>query len=154
MKKSILTAATGAVLIFLAVACTNPVASTLNASNWGLVGSWARSTYMVGFAMPTQCYLLTIRSDGSFRSIDAPSAATVIDGTYQLGNVRTEGNTRTYQVVFQWGISPMVMTAGALVKITDGAQFEVLTYNPYTAAVPTTFNPGDPSLYYTSFTRQ
>ncbi len=153
MKRTILTAASGVVLIFLAVACTNPVASTLNASNWGLVGSWARSTYMVGFAVPTQCYLLTIRSDGSFRSIDAPSAATVVDGTYQLGDVRTEGNTRTYQVVFQWG-SPMVMTAGALVRITDGTQFEVLTNNPYNGTVPTTFNPSNPSLLYTSFTRQ
>ena len=100
---AVLLPAFGAMLVSIAVACTNPVADTLGASNWGLVGSWTNPAYNASYSLP-KCNVLTMNEDGSFRSSIAGGGASS-SGTYKVDSVSTSGGVRLYRIHFVWGMS-------------------------------------------------
>lgn len=82
-----LVSAAAAMALSLTVACTNVVADTLGASNWGLVGNWIFSGYAPASPpTPMVCYALSLSSDGTFTATGGGYPAAT--GTYKVEDVR------------------------------------------------------------------
>jgi hypothetical protein len=141
VKASLLGLIAAAVLL-AAAACANPVAAALNASNWGLVGTWVNPSYPLSY-LP-QCYQFTIYANGTILSTDQ-AQTTSSSATYTVTSASLSGNVRTYKVYLVIGISQSY----ALVRITNGTAFESQSN---TFSYPTFIDTFDPS--YATYTLQ
>jgi hypothetical protein len=135
IKVAILAVVAAAVLV-AAAACANPVALALNSSSWGLVGTWGNPGYGAYAVSPTQCAVLELRADGTFKATSTGSIA----GTYTIGTVTVTGNTRVYQIRFD---IPTPTTLYVLARITDGTTYESVSSMTFT--YPTSISAADGS---------
>lgn len=148
----ILLAAAATLFLALASGCTNQVADTLGAPNWGLVGSWVFDGYApTGAPTPTNCHVFTILADGNLTATGGIYTPTT--GNYRIDSVSTGTNTRQYQVAFTYSTPPFIYTVYCLVRVTDGSTCELCAYNPTTNSYPPAMTSGM-GYSYIKYTRQ
>jgi hypothetical protein len=136
--KTAILAMVAAAVVLAAAACANPVAAVLNASNWGLVGTWGNPAY-TGIPSFTQCGFLYVKADGKFR-LTSPDGSTYTTGTYVLGAVSLSGTTRTYQIQFT-NDPPALGTTWVLAQVSNGTTYESVSSVLFT--YPTSISTSD-----------